>query len=75
SAIVTLMLLVALYSGFVVLREVDAIQQDVGGLPSSLHAGDARRIRFDELHQLSTQLMMANIIGALVLLYWEAREP
>ena len=75
SAIVTLMLLVALYSGFVVLREVDAIQQEVGGLPSSLHAEDARRIRFDELHQLSTQLMMVNIIGALVLLYWEAREP
>jgi len=40
-----------------------------------LPASDARRIRFDELHQLSTQLMMANIIGALVLLYWEAREP
>jgi uncharacterized membrane protein len=74
SAIVTLMLLVALYSGFVVLREVDTIQQE-GGLPSSLAAGDARRVRFDELHQLSTQLMMANIIGALVLLYWEAREP
>ncbi len=75
SAIVTLMLLVALYSGFVVLHKVDAIQQEVGGLPSRLPAGDARRIRFDELHQLSTQLMMANIIGALVLLYWEAREP
>ena len=43
SAIVGLMLLVALYSGFVVLREVDAIQQEVGGLPSSLPAGDARR--------------------------------
>jgi uncharacterized membrane protein len=74
SGIVALMLLVALYSGFVVLREVDAIQQEVGGLPSSLPAHDARRIRFDELHQLSTQLMMVNIVGALVLLYWEARE-
>jgi hypothetical protein len=74
SAIVALMLMVALYSGFVVLREVDTIQQEVGGLSSSLPAGDARRVRFDELHQLSTQLMVANIIGALVLLYWEARE-
>jgi uncharacterized membrane protein len=74
SGIVALMLLVALYSGFVVLREVDAIQQEVGGLPSSLSAHDARRIRFDELHRLSTQLMMVNIVGALVLLYWEARE-
>ena len=74
SAIVTLMLLLALYSGFVVLTEVDAIQQEISALPSSLPAEDARRIRFDELHQLSTRLMMANIIGALVLLYWEAKE-
>ena len=74
SAIVGLMLLIALYSGFVVLREVDAIQQEVSALPSSLPASDVRRVRFDELHQLSTQLMMVNIIGALVLLYWEAKE-
>jgi len=31
-------------------------------------------VRFDELHQRSTQLMMVNIAGALMLLYWEARE-
>jgi hypothetical protein len=74
SAIVGLMLLIALYSGVVVLREADAIQRDVVGLPSSLPADDARLARFDELHQLSTQLMMVNIIGALILLYWEARE-
>jgi uncharacterized membrane protein len=74
SAIVALMLLIALYSGFVVLREIDAIQQEIGRLPSSLPAHDARRIRFDELHQLSTHLMVVNIIGALALLYWEARE-
>jgi uncharacterized membrane protein len=74
SSIVALMLLTALYSGFVVLSEVDAIQQEVSGLPSSLPAYDARRIRFDRLHQLSTQLMIVNIVGALVLLYWEARE-
>ena len=74
SSIVGLMLVVALYSGFAVLREVDAIQQEVGGLPSSLPAGDARRVRFDELHRRSTQLMMVNILGALILLYWEARE-
>jgi uncharacterized membrane protein len=74
SGIVGVMLLIALYSGFVVLREVDAIQQEVGGLPLSLPAHDVRRVRFDELHQLSTQLMIVNIVGALALLYWEARE-
>ena len=74
SAIVALMLMVALYSGLVVLREVNSIQKEVGGLPSSLPAGDERRVRFDQLHQLSTRLMVINIVGALTLLYWEAKE-
>jgi hypothetical protein len=74
SAIVALMLMMTLYSGLVVLRGVNAIQREVGGLPSSLPAGDERRSRFDQLHQLSTRLMMINIVGALTLLYWEARE-
>ena len=74
SAIVALMLVVALYSGLVVLREVNSIQREVGGLPSSLPAGDERRVRFDQLHQLSTRLMVINIVGALTLLYWEAKE-
>ena len=69
------MLVVAVYSGVVVLGRIDAIQLEVGGLPSRLPAGDARRIRFDQLHQLSTRLMMVNVVGALALLYWEAREP
>ena len=68
------MLLVALYSGIFVLGTIDAIQADVGGLPSLLPAGDARRVRFDSLHALSTRLMMVNIVGALTLLFWEARD-
>jgi len=74
AVIVAVMLGVALYSGFVVLRQIDAVQVAAGGLPSRLPAGDERRIRFDALHELSTRLMMLNIAGALVLLYWEARE-
>ena len=73
-AVIATMLLIALYSGLIVLRTIDAIQLEVGRLPSLLPADDARRIRFDELHQLSTRLMMANIVGALALLYWEARD-
>jgi uncharacterized membrane protein len=72
--LVAAMLLVALYSGIFVLGSIDAIQLEVGGLPSLLPASDARRVRFDELHQLSTRLMMANVVGALALLYWEARD-
>ena len=73
-AIVAGMLLVSVYSGVVVLGEIDAIQREVGTLPSRLPEGDPRRVRFDALHQLSTRLMMVDLIGALALLYWEARE-
>jgi len=72
--IVAGMLLVSVYSGVVVLGEIDAIQREVGTLPSRLPEGDPRRVRFDALHQLSTRLMMVDLFGALVLLYWEARE-
>jgi hypothetical protein len=72
--IVTAMLVVAVYSGMIVLGEIEAIQREVGTLASHLPVQDLRRVRFDELHQLSTRLMMIDLVGALVLLYWEARE-
>jgi hypothetical protein len=53
---------------------IDTIQAQAGGLPSVLPAGHALRVRFDELHSLSTRLMMANLVGALILLYWQARD-
>jgi hypothetical protein len=86
AGIVTVMLLIAAYSGLAVLTEIDGIQQQVAAsgearrhnpsltLPSQLGSGDARRIRFDELHVLSTRLMMINLAGALLLVVWEARE-
>ena len=72
--LITVMLLVSLYSGLILLRSIDALQLEAGGLPSLLPAGHPLRIRFDQLHQLSTRLMVANIVGALALLYWEARD-
>jgi len=74
SLLILAMLMVAVYSGVFVLGGIDAIQLEVGGLPSMLPAGDARRVRFDFLHQLSTRLMMINMAGALALLCWEAKE-
>ena len=74
SALIALMLGVALYSGFIVLGNIDSIHREVGALPSRLAATDPRRIRFDQLHQLSTWLMMFNMAGTAALLYWEARE-
>lgn len=76
AALAGIMLGIALYSGIVVLGSVDLLQREIGAnvAPSSLAPGDARRIRFDQLHLLSTRLMLINVFGALVLLYWEARE-
>jgi uncharacterized membrane protein len=74
SALIACMLAVTLYSGLVVLTGIETIQQDVGGLTSDLPAGDARRIRFDQLHLLSERLMMLNMAGALALVYWEAKD-
>lgn len=73
-AIVFAMLVVALYSGLSVFAEIEALQVEVGELPSTLALADPRRLRFDHLHTLSTRLMMVNIAGGLALLYWEARE-
>jgi hypothetical protein len=72
--IVLAMLGIAVYSGLAVLGRIDEIQAAVGMLPSRLPAGDPRRLEFDGLHTLATRLMSANIVGALILLYWEARE-
>jgi hypothetical protein len=72
--VIAVMLAVALYSGLVVLSDIDAIQQAAGGPISNLLITDERRIRFDELHLLSERLMLVDMAGALLLLYWEARE-
>jgi hypothetical protein len=71
-AIVSAMLGVALYSGAVVLEDIDRIQDEAGILPSRLAPDDARRVRFDALHELSERLMMLHLAGGLALL-WEAR--
>ncbi len=76
SGIIVVMLGIALYSGVIVSGTLDDIQTEIGeGIsPSTLPETDPRRLRFDSLHVLSTRLMMVNILGALVLLYWETKE-
>jgi hypothetical protein len=76
ATIIAAMLAVALYSGLVVFSGIESVQRDIGAgvAVSSLPLTDGRRTRFDQLHQLSTRLMMINMAGALLLLYWEARE-
>jgi uncharacterized membrane protein len=74
AGLVALMLAVSMYSGIMVSQRIDAVQQEAGGVVSRLPAQDARRLEFDRLHQLSVRLMLLNMVGALVLLYWEAKE-
>lgn len=74
AAIVVLMCAITAYSGLVVLGRIDEIQAAVGILPSRLPAGDPNRVEFDALHALATRLMQANMIGGLILLFFEARE-
>ena len=74
TILVAAMLGVTLYSCTIVLGRITRIQAEAGGLPSRLPEGDPRRLRFDELHQLSERLMLVTMAGALVLLFWEAKE-
>jgi hypothetical protein len=74
GVVIAAMLAIAVYGGSFVATEIEVVQQAAGGLPSLLPTGDVRRVRFDELHALSERLMMVNVIGALALLFWEAKK-
>jgi uncharacterized membrane protein len=74
AVIVFVMLVVALYSGVPVTRELERIQAQVIGPVNRLPETDERRIRFDQLHQRSTMLMTLNMGLGLVLLYWYVKD-
>ena len=53
---------------------IDALQRATGEPMNQLAEADPRRVEFDGLHRLSTQLMGAAILGGLILAFWETRE-
>ena len=73
-AIVVFMLALELYSAVPMTREMTGIQSQVAGAIDRLPPTDARRVRFDRLHQTSTALLTINVAFGLVLLFWYARE-
>jgi uncharacterized membrane protein len=68
------MLGVTLATGFWVDPEIAAMRARIGAPVGSLAPDDARRVRFGQLHGLSTTLMAVTALAGLVLCYWETRE-
>jgi uncharacterized membrane protein len=70
------MLGATLYSGLVLSPGITRVQQAVGAdvAVSSLPAGDPRRVEFGRLHQLSTLIQLAPLIGGCVLLFFELSD-
>ena len=73
-AVAALMLLAVGYSGMIVAPRIEALQQSVGVAPSSLPAGDPRRVEFGRLHGLSTGLQLVPLLGGLFLLFHELKD-
>jgi Domain of unknown function (DUF4149) len=75
-ATATAMLGATLYSGFVVSPGITRVQQEIGAevAVSSLPASDPRRVEFGRLHQLSTLIQLAPLIGGCVLLFFELSD-
>jgi hypothetical protein len=75
-ALTMLMLAGALYSGVVLSSRIERVQQEIGAgiAPSSLPAGDPRRIAFGRLHGQSTLVQLVPILGGLVLMLFELRD-
>jgi uncharacterized protein DUF4149 len=73
-AIASSMLLATISSGWFVSGRIARLQQTIGVAPSSLPAGDPRRLQFGRLHGLSTGLQLVPLLGGLALIYWELRE-
>jgi uncharacterized membrane protein len=74
AGIMSVMLLMTLYTGYMVTPQVAAIQAQVSGPIAALPDTDARKVAFNRLHRLANLLLGATALGGLALLWWEARE-
>lgn len=68
------MVAAAVWSGLVLTPQIARAQKEIGGLPSSLPQGDARRAAFGRLHRLSTTLALVPLAGGMMLLFWELKD-
>ena len=68
------MLLANAYTAHVLLPEADGLRLAMTGPVAQAADGDPRRVRFDDVHRLSTTLVTAIAIAGIVVAAWEARE-
>jgi hypothetical protein len=68
------MLAVNVYAAHVVLPEAEGLRRAMAGPVAQVAPDDPRRVRFDQLHSLSTTLVTAIAVAGIVLAAWEARE-
>ncbi len=73
-AIASVMLGASLYSGLVVSRAIERLQQEIGASPSSLPEHDPRRAAFGRLHTQSSTIQLVPLLGGLVLMFWELKD-
>ena len=76
AGIGVLMLSASMYSGMVLSNRIASVQQAIGAgvAPSSLPAGDPRRVEFGRLHGQSTLVQLVPILGGLLLILFELRD-
>jgi hypothetical protein len=74
TTLAAVMLAATLFSGLVLLGQVERIQESVGVPSETLPPQDASRVRFNRLHNLSVGLFAFEIVGGLALLGWETRD-
>jgi Domain of unknown function (DUF4149) len=74
AGLLGLMLAGTAYTAHIVLPEAEALRRELDAPIAQVATDDARRIRFDALHLLSTRLVTAVAIAGIVIAAWEARE-
>jgi hypothetical protein len=68
------MLLANAYTAHVLLPEAEGLRREINAPMASIADTDPRRVRFDQLHRLSTMLVTAIALTGVVVAAWEARE-
>lgn len=75
-SLAALMLGATIYAGMVLAGRIERVQEEIGpGIaPTSLPAGDPRRVAFGRLHGQSVFIQLVPLLGGVVLMLFELRD-